>query len=59
MSGKEKPLKAPKKDPKVLDEDDLALKEKLKAEKAALAALAGQIKTKGGPLSQGGIKKSK
>ena len=57
--GKAKPLKAPKKDAKELDEDDLAFKEKQKEIQKAQAALAQRIKTKGGPLSAGGIKKSK
>jgi len=34
--GKLKPLKAPKKEKKEMDEDDLALKEKKKQEEAAL-----------------------
>lgn len=34
--GKKKPLKAPKKESKELDEDDLALKQKLKEQQKAL-----------------------
>jgi hypothetical protein len=56
--GKAKPLKAPKKEKKELDEDDKAFLEKKKAEEKArkeLAAKAGK-----GPLNTGaqGIKKS-
>ncbi|KZT03561.1 TMA7-domain-containing protein, partial [Laetiporus sulphureus 93-53] len=38
QGGKAKPLKAPKKDKKELDEDDLAFKERKKQEEAALKA---------------------
>ena len=58
QGGKQKPLKAPKRDDKVLDEDDIAFQKKQKEEKAKMAALANAVKSKGGPLSQGGIKKS-
>ena len=58
QGGKQKPLKAPKKEAKELDEDDIAFKKKQQEEKKAMANLAAGIKTKGGPLSQGGIKKS-
>ncbi|KAK3306532.1 translation machinery associated TMA7 [Chaetomium strumarium] len=58
--GKAKPLKAPKKGPKELDEEDKAFLEKKRAyekEKKELAAKAGGKK---GPLNTGaqGIKKS-
>ncbi|KAJ3072332.1 hypothetical protein HDU98_003788 [Podochytrium sp. JEL0797] len=55
--GKAKPLKAPKKGPKDLDEDDLAFHAKQKAEQAKLKELAAKAGGKG-PLSSGGIKKS-
>lgn len=57
QGGKQKPLKAPKKDAQELDEDDLALKKKLQDEKKAIAAAAAGIQ-KGKPLVGGGIKKS-
>ncbi|EPS29770.1 Translation machinery-associated protein 7 [Penicillium oxalicum] len=58
--GKAKPLKAPKKDKKELDEDDLAFKEKQRADAAAKKALLESTKGKKGPLNTGqqGIKKS-
>lgn len=56
QGGKAKPLKAPKKKKQDFDEDDLAFKAKQKADAAAKKALADKAK-KGGPLSQGGIKK--
>lgn len=55
--GKKKPLKAPKKGPKELDDEDIKFKEKQKEEQKKLA----EIKTKAtqrGPLVSGGIKKS-
>ncbi|CRG86391.1 hypothetical protein PISL3812_03397 [Talaromyces islandicus] len=57
--GKVKPLKAPKKDKKELDEDDLAFKEKQRAEAKAKKELLDKAKGKG-PLNTGsqGIKKS-
>ncbi|KAL1965329.1 hypothetical protein VTN77DRAFT_5766 [Rasamsonia byssochlamydoides] len=57
--GKAKPLKAPKKEKKELDEEDLAFKEKMKAEAKARKELAEKAKAKG-PLNTGqqGIKKS-
>lgn len=55
--GKKKPLKAPKKDSKDLDEDDLAHKQKMKEQAKALAAAKEQAAKKG-PLIGGGIKKS-
>jgi hypothetical protein len=57
--GKAKPLKAPKKEKKELDEDDLAFKEKQKADAKAKKELAEKAKGKG-PMNTGqqGIKKS-
>ncbi|EEQ83849.1 Translation machinery-associated protein 7 [Blastomyces dermatitidis] len=57
--GKAKPLKAPKKERKELDEDDLAFREKQKADAKAKKELADKAKGKG-PLNSGqqGIKKS-
>merc|ERR1711937_483064 len=40
QGGKAKPLKKPKKGPKDLDEDDLAHKQKMQAEKKAMAEMA-------------------
>ncbi|ODN76299.1 hypothetical protein L202_06225 [Cryptococcus amylolentus CBS 6039] len=58
QGGKAKPLKAPKKASKDLDEDDIAFQEKQKREAAELKALAAKAGGKG-PMSGGGIKKSK
>ncbi|OJJ00415.1 hypothetical protein ASPVEDRAFT_81988 [Aspergillus versicolor CBS 583.65] len=57
--GKVKPLKAAKKEKKDLDEDDLAFKEKQRAEAKAKKELLDKAKGKG-PLNTGsqGIKKS-
>ena len=57
--GKAKPLKAAKKDTKVLDDDDLAFLEKKRADEKARKELADKAKGKG-PLNTGnqGIKKS-
>ncbi|EAA32869.1 translation machinery associated TMA7 [Neurospora crassa] len=57
--GKAKPLKAPKKDKKELDEDDKAFLEKKRAEEKARKDLAAKAGGKG-PLNTGaqGIKKS-
>ncbi|KAL4906076.1 translation machinery associated TMA7 [Aspergillus multicolor] len=57
--GKVKPLKAAKKDKKDLDEDDLAFKEKQRAEAKAKKEMMDKAKGKG-PLNTGsqGIKKS-
>jgi len=55
--GKKKPLKAPKKDSKELDDDDMAFKQKQKEEQAALKAMQQKAAGKG-PLVEGGIKKS-
>lgn len=55
--GKKKPLKAPKKDSKEMDDDDVAFKQKQKEVQKAL----NEAKTKAaqkGPLVGGGIKKS-
>ncbi|EAW09630.1 translation machinery-associated protein 7 [Aspergillus clavatus NRRL 1] len=57
--GKVKPLKAAKKDKKELDDDDLAFKERQRAEAKAKKELMDKAKGKG-PLNTGqqGIKKS-
>jgi len=57
--GKAKPLKAPKKEKKEIDEDDVAFRERQKAEAKAKKELADKAKGKG-PLNTGqqGIKKS-
>ncbi|GFF42546.1 translation machinery-associated protein 7 [Aspergillus udagawae] len=57
--GKAKPLKAAKKEKKDLDEDDLAFKERQRAEAKAKKELLEKAKGKG-PLNTGqqGIKKS-
>lgn len=55
--GKKKPLKAPKKEGKELDDDDMAHKAKLKEQQKALEA-AKALAAKKGPLVSGGIKKS-
>ncbi|KAL4896965.1 translation machinery associated TMA7 [Aspergillus ambiguus] len=57
--GKVKPLKSAKKEKKDLDEDDLAFKEKQRAEAKAKKELMDKAKGKG-PLNTGsqGIKKS-
>ncbi|KIR25944.1 hypothetical protein I307_05446 [Cryptococcus deuterogattii 99/473] len=57
QGGKAKPLKAPKKATKDLDEDDLAFKEKQKKEAAELKALAAKAAQKG-PMGGAGLKKS-
>ncbi len=57
--GKAKPLKAAKRDATELSEEDQAFHARQKEQQKAAQALANQIKTKGGPLSAGGIKKSK
>jgi hypothetical protein len=58
--GKAKPLKAPKKEKKELDEDELAFQAKQKADAKAKADLAANVKGSKGPLNTGhqGIKKS-
>ncbi|KAF7207727.1 translation machinery-associated protein 7 [Nothobranchius furzeri] len=55
--GKKKPLKAPKKTNKEMDEDDLAYKQKQKEEQKAMEAMKAKASGKG-PLASGGIKKS-
>ncbi|KAI1264270.1 translation machinery associated TMA7 [Xylariaceae sp. FL1019] len=55
--GKAKPLKAPKKQQKDVDEDDVAFREKQKADAKARAEMAQKAAGKG-PLASGGIKKS-
>lgn len=55
--GKKKPLKAPKKESKVMDEEDVAFKQKQKEAQKALAEAAKKASQKG-PLVTGGIKKS-
>ncbi|KAL4873453.1 translation machinery associated TMA7 [Aspergillus spectabilis] len=57
--GKVKPLKAAKKEKKELDDDELAFKEKQRADAKAKKDLADKAKGKG-PLNTGaqGIKKS-
>jgi hypothetical protein len=57
--GKAKPLKAPKKEKKELDETDLAYLEKQKADAKARKEMAEKAKGKG-PMNAGqqGIKKS-
>ncbi|RFU32198.1 hypothetical protein B7463_g4194, partial [Scytalidium lignicola] len=58
--GKAKPLKAPKKANKELDEEDKAFQEKQRADAKAKAELAAKAKNSKGPLNTGaqGIKKS-
>lgn len=55
--GKKKPLKAPKKESKEMDDDELAFKQKQKEQQKALDA-AKQKASQKGPLVGGGIKKS-
>uniref|UniRef100_A0A336MS48 Translation machinery-associated protein 7 homolog n=1 Tax=Culicoides sonorensis TaxID=179676 RepID=A0A336MS48_CULSO len=55
--GKKKPLKAPKKDGKELDEADMEFKQKQKEQQKALEAAKAKAAGKG-PLASGGIKKS-
>uniref|UniRef100_H2U7I3 Translation machinery associated 7 homolog n=1 Tax=Takifugu rubripes TaxID=31033 RepID=H2U7I3_TAKRU len=57
LGGKKKPLKAPKKQSKDVDEDDAAFKQKQKEEQKALEALKARASGKG-PLTGTGIKKS-
>ncbi|KAJ5683861.1 uncharacterized protein N7477_000206 [Penicillium maclennaniae] len=58
--GKAKPLKAAKKEKKELDEDEIAYKEKLRADAKAKKDMMEAAKGKKGPLNTGqqGIKKS-
>ncbi|KAJ6643141.1 Translation machinery-associated protein 7 like [Pseudolycoriella hygida] len=55
--GKKKPLKAPKKEGKEMDEEDLAFKAKQKEAQKAMDQ-AKQKAAQKGPLVSGGIKKS-
>lgn len=55
--GKKKPLKAPKKDSKDFDDDDMAHKQKMKDQAKALQEAKAKASQKG-PLVSGGIKKS-
>ncbi|KAI4214402.1 MAG: hypothetical protein LQ351_003155 [Letrouitia transgressa] len=57
--GKAKPLKAPKKEKKELDEEDVAFKKKQQADAKAQKEMAEKAKGKG-PMNAGqqGIKKS-
>ncbi|KAI8953793.1 translation machinery associated TMA7 [Xylaria longipes] len=56
--GKVKPLKAPKKQKKDdVDDEDVAFREKQKADAKARAEMAAKAAGKG-PLASGGIKKS-
>lgn len=57
QGGKAKPLKAKKKQNQDLDDDELAFREKQKADQKAKQEMAQKAK-KGGPLVGGGIKKS-
>ncbi|XP_060926371.1 translation machinery-associated protein 7 [Limanda limanda] len=54
--GKKKPLKAPKKQSKEMDDDDVAYKQKQKEDQKALDAL--KVKAAKGSLGGSGIKKS-
>lgn len=56
--GKKKPLKAPKKDAKVMDDDDVAFKQKQKEQQKALAEASKKAAQKG-PLVITGVKKKK
>lgn len=55
--GKKKPLKAPKKESKEMDEEDVARKQKQKEQQKLLDAAKVKAAQKG-PLVGGGIKKS-
>lgn len=55
--GKKKPLKAPKKEDKFLDESDLEFKKKQQEEQKKMKEMAAKAAGKG-PLASGGIKKS-
>ncbi|AHY78629.1 AQG_2a_G0037850.mRNA.1.CDS.1 [Saccharomyces cerevisiae] len=57
QGGKMKPLKQKKKQQQDLDPEDIAFKEKQKADAAAKKALMANMKS-GKPLVGGGIKKS-
>ncbi|XP_069025758.1 translation machinery-associated protein 7 [Embiotoca jacksoni] len=55
--GKKKPLKAPKKQGKDMDDDEVAFKQKQKEDQKAMEALKAKASGKG-PLCGAGIKKS-
>lgn len=55
--GKKKPLKAPKKDQREMDEEDMAFKQKQKEQQKAMQDAKAKASQKG-PLVSGGIKKS-
>ncbi|XP_074504085.1 translation machinery-associated protein 7 [Sebastes fasciatus] len=55
--GKKKPLKAPKKANKEMDDDEVAFKQKQKDDQKAMEALKTKASGKG-PLGGSGIKKS-
>lgn len=55
--GKKKPLKAPKKDSKDVDEADMEFKNKQKEQQKAMKDAAAKASQKG-PMGGGGIKKS-
>ncbi|XP_037621935.1 translation machinery-associated protein 7 [Sebastes umbrosus] len=55
--GKKKPLKAPKKANKEMDDDEVAFKQKQKDDQKAMEALKAKASGKG-PLGGSGIKKS-
>ncbi|XP_029052824.1 translation machinery-associated protein 7 homolog [Osmia lignaria lignaria] len=55
--GKKKPLKAPKKEQREMDDQDVAFKQKQKEQQKALAEAAKKASQRG-PLVTGGIKKS-
>ncbi|XP_076679044.1 translation machinery-associated protein 7 homolog [Andrena cerasifolii] len=55
--GKKKPLKAPRKERKDMDDDEVAFKQKQKEQQKALAEAAKKASQRG-PLVTGGIKKS-
>lgn len=57
QGGKQKPLKAPKKKQADMDDDDMDLKAKQRADAQAKKEMIAKAK-KGGPLVGGGIKKS-
>lgn len=55
--GKKKPLKAPRKGPKEMDEDDLKFQEKMKAQQKQLSEMKAKA-ADGSLLKSSGIKKS-
>jgi len=57
QGGKKKPLKAPKKDAKDFDEEDVAFKQKQRDEKKQLEELRKKAAQKG-PFAGSGVKKS-